>query len=234
MKKSLLVLATFLAIPALLGSCGKKEAEKPAESSVPAEKDPNEVLEGFEDATEITIGEKYNIAGGLTLEVGVVHKFKGKFAEGQAKDRMLYLSAHGSAISASQHVESKWLDYKGDELPKTEYRWGTYDGWYYFTITKTEADEHTSVVENIDMANMDMPISIDSSTTVGKDLSAYGSSWYSFKVTAAGDYAIDVTGTGTGFNNARFSIFNSSFTQVTVKDDGSYYKYYFTAEQAGL
>ena len=246
MKKSLLMLATILAIPAMLCSCGKKAADNtPADGgntpAEPAEQDPNELLEGFEDAVVLTNGTPYTTA--VPLEVGSMKKFKIQLAAGEGKDRLLYISTAGAAISAPNNVEIKWLDYKGDALVRKDaFMWGTYDGWMYMTAIKTADDGHESKLSRIEVTSLDKRIPVTTSnseyaTLNSMEVGAYKEAWFSFEITQANkNYAISFSGMGSTFaSNGQYSVKDHSLTAVTVTDTyETMYKYNFTAESTGL
>lgn len=244
MKKSLLMLATILAIPAMLCSCSKKADTKPAggdEPVQPAEKDPNELLEGFEDAVVLTNGTPYTTE--VPLEVGSMKKFKIQLAAGEGKDRLLYISTAGAAISAPNNVEIKWLDYKGDALVRKDaFMWGTYDGWMYMTAIKNADDGHESKLSRIEVTSLDKRIPVTTSnseyaTLNSMEVGAYKEAWFSFEITQANkNYAISFSGMGSTFaSNGQYSVKDHSLTAVTVTDTyETMYKYNFTAESTGL
>ena len=238
MKKSLLLLVSVLAIPTMLASCSKKANDKPAESSVPAEpeKDPNELLEGFEEATEITIGTPYTTV--VNLEIGVMNKFKAKYAEGQGKDHLWRLSISGTAISAQNNVEIKVLDYKGDVIEKKDaLAWGKYDGWVYLTAIKSEADGNSSVISRIDFDSLDkrLPIITDGEEELklNDTLEHYKERWFTFDVKDANkNYAISIHTTGGTY---QMNLKNNSLSTMTIDDSFiTKYKYNFTATETGL
>ena len=199
----------------------------------------SEVLAGWESATDLTLNTAYTTV--VPLNVGAeASKFKVRFGAGLGKDRWIKLTVSGTAISASNHVEIKWFDYKGDPVTKNDMSclWGTRDGYMYMSAVKTEDDGNNSQLSRILVESLDTRIAVIADGQAETDLhdhtiETYKEFWLSFVITEANvNYGISFHTTGGAFTRR---VYGPDGVQVPITDTYvSAYKYNFTPTATGL
>ena len=199
----------------------------------------SEVLAGWESATNLTLNTAYTTA--VPLNVGAeASKFKVRFGAGLGKDRWIKLTVSGTAISAANHVEIKWFDYKGDPVTKNDMNclWGTRDGYMYMSAVKTADDGNSSQLSRILVESLDTRIAVITDGQAETDLhdhsiETYKEFWLSFVITEANvNYGISFHTTGGAFTRR---VYGPDGVQVPITDTYvSAYKYNFTPTATGL
>ena len=199
----------------------------------------SEVLAGWESATDLTLNTAYTTA--VPLNVGAAaSKFKVRFGAGLGKDRWIKLTVSGTAISAANHVEIKWFDYKGDPVTKNDMSclWGTRDGYMYMSAVKTADDGNSSQLSRILVESLDTRIAVIADGQAETDLhdhsiETYKEFWLSFVITEANvNYGISFHTTGGAFTRR---VYGPDGVQVPITDTYvSAYKYNFTPTATGL
>lgn len=243
MKKSFLVLAAFLAVPALLGSCSKKPAssETPASSSEVPQQDPHQVLAGWEDAEDMALNT--SIAEFSFTEIGEMKKFKLHFQEGDGF-HYFKLMLSGSNISADA-IEQKVLDYKGDALPCEYGSWlNTYDGYMYISVKKIGEGSggghpvSTYSTFKVQVADYDVTFGEDNYYTFSPvyNITTSNPLWLRCNIPSAQRCSWSLSG-GTGLSSIGYELFNKNGEALEFNNDwdGSTakFKYNFQADTAG-